>query len=151
MKSSFLPKYESKIVRISFIFWEKRRLHKFILKFIDLYLQRPKNNCRLIFPSHSLSKTSELLAKYVVHQQPCAALFRHTRPFFAKPLLLAFSACSQYMQPWKMPWFPCKINFSLPLGLFLDFSSKYNTYPEKMTDYAIDDFIVLSSLFLSTS
>ena len=24
MKSSFLPKYEPKIVRISFIFWEKR-------------------------------------------------------------------------------------------------------------------------------
>ena len=47
----FLPKYEQKIVRVSagsmaqgrhpyniwFIFWEKRRLHKFILKFTDLY------------------------------------------------------------------------------------------------------------------
>ena len=50
MKSSFLPKYEQKIVRISalttqgknhdkflFIFWEKRWLHKFILKITNLY------------------------------------------------------------------------------------------------------------------
>ena len=49
MKSTFLPKYERKIVRISalttqgrnydnfsFVFWEKRRLHKFILKITDL-------------------------------------------------------------------------------------------------------------------
>ena len=52
MKSSFLPKYEPNILRISalysgtlqgrnpynfwFIFWEKRWLHKFILKFTDL-------------------------------------------------------------------------------------------------------------------
>ena len=52
MKSSFLPKYEPNIVRISalfsatlqgrnpykiwFIFWEKRWIHKFILKFTDL-------------------------------------------------------------------------------------------------------------------
>ena len=49
MKSSFLPKYEQKIVRISalcsegrnfdnilFVFWEKGCLHKFILKLIDL-------------------------------------------------------------------------------------------------------------------
>ena len=49
MKSSFLPKYEQKIVRISalcsegrnldnslFVFWEKRWLHKFILKLTDL-------------------------------------------------------------------------------------------------------------------
>ena len=55
-KSSFLPKYQPKIVRISplqcgtiqgrnpynilFIFWEKRQLHKFILKFTDLYFQQ---------------------------------------------------------------------------------------------------------------
>jgi hypothetical protein len=48
IKSSFLPKYEPESVRISalhgatihfwFIFWEKRWLHKFILKFTDLYL-----------------------------------------------------------------------------------------------------------------
>ena len=50
MKSSFLPKYEQKNVRISalcsegrnldnfsFVFWEKRWLHKFILKLTDLY------------------------------------------------------------------------------------------------------------------
>ena len=50
MKSSFLPKYEQKIVRISalttqgrnpdsftFLFWEKRWLHKFILKISELY------------------------------------------------------------------------------------------------------------------
>ena len=49
MKSSFLPKYKQKIVKISalcsegrnldnflFVFWEKRRLHKFILKLSDL-------------------------------------------------------------------------------------------------------------------
>ena len=53
MNSSFLPKYEPKIVRISalsygtvegtgqkflqyFLFWEKQWLHKFILKFTDL-------------------------------------------------------------------------------------------------------------------
>ena len=49
MKSSFLPKYKQKIVRISalcsegrypdiflFVFWEKRSLHKFILKLTDL-------------------------------------------------------------------------------------------------------------------
>ena len=49
MKSSFLPKYERKIVKISaltkqgrnpdnfsFAFWEKRWLHKFILKLSDL-------------------------------------------------------------------------------------------------------------------
>ena len=52
MESSFLPKYEPNIVRISalhhailqgrnpfnfwFIFWEKRWLHKLILKFTDL-------------------------------------------------------------------------------------------------------------------
>ena len=48
-KSSFLPKYEQKIVKISalttqgrnpdnflFVFWEKQLLHKFILKFTDL-------------------------------------------------------------------------------------------------------------------
>ena len=40
-----------------------------------------------------------------------------------------------------MPWFPCKINFSLPLWLFLDFPSKYNIYPEKKTDYAVHVFI----------
>ena len=112
-------------------------------------------NCRQIFPSHSLSKTSELLAKYVVHQQPCAALFRHTRPFFAKPLLLAFtyfqlaaSTCSLE----KMPWFPCKINFSLPLGLFLDFPSNYNIHiPGKNTGYAIYVFTVLQNLRLIVS
>ena len=54
MKSFFLPKYEPNIVRISalycaklqsrnpynfwFIFWEKWQLHKFILKFTDLYI-----------------------------------------------------------------------------------------------------------------
>ena len=50
MKSSFIPKYERKIVKISdlttqgrnsdnfsFVFWEKRWLHKFILKLSDLY------------------------------------------------------------------------------------------------------------------
>ena len=50
MKSSFLPKYEQKIVKISalttqgrnpdnfsFIFWEKRWLNKFILKLTNLY------------------------------------------------------------------------------------------------------------------
>ena len=50
MKSSFLPKCERKIVRISalcsvdrnldnflFVFWEKRWLHKLILKLTDLY------------------------------------------------------------------------------------------------------------------
>ena len=50
MKSSFLPKYEQKIVKISalttqgrnpdnflFVFWEKRWLHKLILKITDLY------------------------------------------------------------------------------------------------------------------
>ena len=53
MKSSFPPKYEPNIVRIStlycatlqgrnlynfwFLFWEKRWLHKFILKFTELY------------------------------------------------------------------------------------------------------------------
>ena len=49
VKSSFLPKFERKIVRISalcsegrnldnflFVFWEKRWLHKFILKLSDL-------------------------------------------------------------------------------------------------------------------
>ena len=49
MKSSFLPKYKRKIVRISapttqgrnpdnffFVFWEKRWLHQFILKLTDL-------------------------------------------------------------------------------------------------------------------
>ena len=49
MKSSFLSKYKQKIVKISalttqgrnpdnfsFVFWEKRRLHKFILKLSDL-------------------------------------------------------------------------------------------------------------------
>ena len=49
MKSSFLPKYKQKIVDISalttqgrnpdnflFVFWEKRWLRKFILKFSDL-------------------------------------------------------------------------------------------------------------------
>ena len=49
MKSPFLPKYEQKIVKISalttqgrnpdnflFVFWEKRWLHKFILKLSDL-------------------------------------------------------------------------------------------------------------------
>ena len=47
MKSSFLPKYEPKIVQcgtvqgrnpsnIWFIFWEKRWIHEFILKFTDL-------------------------------------------------------------------------------------------------------------------
>ena len=56
MKSTFLPKYEANIVRIStlycatlqgrnlhnfwFIFWEKQWLHKFILKFTDLYCTR---------------------------------------------------------------------------------------------------------------
>ena len=48
MKSSVLPKYEQKIVKISalttqgrnpdiflFVFWEKRWLHKFILKLSD--------------------------------------------------------------------------------------------------------------------
>ena len=116
-------------------------------------LQKPKTSFILIFPSHSLSRTSELLAKYVVHQQPCAALFRHTRPFFAKPLLLAFtyfqlaaSTCSLE----KMPWFPCKINFSLPLWLFLDFPSKYNTYLPWKYDYAINDFIVLSKSHAKT-
>ena len=38
MKSSFLPKYEQKIVKIFlFVFWENRWLHKFILKITDLY------------------------------------------------------------------------------------------------------------------
>jgi hypothetical protein len=50
MKSSLLPKYEQEIVKISalttqnkipgnfsFVFWEKRWLHKFILKLSDLY------------------------------------------------------------------------------------------------------------------
>ena len=50
MKSSFLPKYEQKIVKVSalttqgrnpdnflFVFWEKRWLNKSILKFTDLY------------------------------------------------------------------------------------------------------------------
>ena len=49
MKSSFLPRYEQKIARISalcsdgrnldnflLVFWEKRRLHKLILKITDL-------------------------------------------------------------------------------------------------------------------
>ena len=53
MKSSFLSKYEQKIVRISalcsegrnpdnflFTFWEKWWLNKFILQFTDLYLVR---------------------------------------------------------------------------------------------------------------
>ena len=52
MKSSLLPKYEQKIVKISalttqgrnpdnfsFVFWEKRWLHKFVLKLSDLYLE----------------------------------------------------------------------------------------------------------------
>ena len=54
LMSSFLPKYEPNIVRISnlyyaalqdwnpynfwFVFWEKQRLHKFILKFTDLQI-----------------------------------------------------------------------------------------------------------------
>ena len=57
MKSSFLQKYEQKIVEISalttqgrnpdnflFVFWEKRWLHRFILKLSDLYetLKNPK-------------------------------------------------------------------------------------------------------------
>ena len=50
MKSSFLPKYEQKIVKVSalttqggnpdnflFVFWDKRLLNTFILKSIDLY------------------------------------------------------------------------------------------------------------------
>ena len=53
MKSSLLPKYEQKVVKIStlttqgrdtdnflFVFWEKQWLHKFILKFTDLYIDR---------------------------------------------------------------------------------------------------------------
>ena len=36
IKSSFLPEYEWKIVRISFMFGDKQWLHKFILKFTDL-------------------------------------------------------------------------------------------------------------------
>ena len=47
MKSSFLPKYEQKIVRtqgrnpdnFSFVFWEKQLLHKFILKLTGLQTQ----------------------------------------------------------------------------------------------------------------
>ena len=53
MKSSFLPKYEQKNVKLSalttqgrnpdnflFVFWEKWWVHKFILKSTDLYLNR---------------------------------------------------------------------------------------------------------------
>ena len=64
MKSSFLPKYEANIVRISaqycailqgrnpwfifwFIFWEKRWLHKFILKFTDLLIKKNRENVPL--------------------------------------------------------------------------------------------------------
>ena len=60
MKSMFLPKYEPNIARISalycgtvqvrnpyniwFIFWEKRCLHKFILKFTDLQQSNPSQD-----------------------------------------------------------------------------------------------------------
>ena len=63
MKSSFLPKYEPNILRISalysgtlqgnfwFIFWEKRCLHEFILKFTDLYnLLSPVDTIKAVMP-----------------------------------------------------------------------------------------------------
>ena len=40
MKSSFLPKFEPNIVRISVLYCAT--LHKFILKFTDLYLDAEK-------------------------------------------------------------------------------------------------------------
>ena len=72
VKSSFLPKCEQKIVRISalttqgrnpdnflFVFHEKRWLHKFILKLSDLWVALPHNvakflNCCLFFDGSAL-------------------------------------------------------------------------------------------------
>ena len=67
-KSSFLPKYEQEIVRISvlciegrnldnflFVFWEKRWLHKFILKLTDYYWIGTYFSNYILTPSASLA------------------------------------------------------------------------------------------------